>query len=92
MPILTFRTCNHLPVETGRWLNILREDRRCNSPAIADEFHYIFRCKAFEKNKTIVHPREIINMAKLSFKILLCTKNLQLKKLSKFITIICESV
>jgi hypothetical protein len=51
LPILKCRTYNHnLPVETGRWANIVKEERTCtlcNSPFIADEFHYIFRCEYF---------------------------------------------
>ena len=45
-PILKFRTSNHnLPIETGRWSNIPKYERFCNlcsSPAIGDEFHYLF--------------------------------------------------
>ena len=43
-----FRLCNHrLPIETGRWLNIPREERicnMCNQGCIGDEFHYLFKC------------------------------------------------
>lgn len=38
-----FRTCNHhLPIESGRWLNIPRQDRicpHCNLKDLGDEFH-----------------------------------------------------
>ena len=39
------------PIETGRWQNIERENRKCvlcNSDAIGDEYHYIFNCSAFD--------------------------------------------
>jgi hypothetical protein len=32
-----------LPIETGRWYNIPREDRKCNG--IGDEFHILFLCE-----------------------------------------------
>ncbi|CAG2256342.1 unnamed protein product [Mytilus edulis] len=42
------RTGNHrFPIETGRWENVARENRKCllcNSGDIGDEFHYIFMC------------------------------------------------
>ena len=42
-----FRLCNHrLPIETGRWLNIPREERICiicNQRCIGDEFHFLFK-------------------------------------------------
>ena len=43
-----FRTNNiKLPVETGRWENIPRNDRICRLcfTGIGDEFHYLFLCK-----------------------------------------------
>ena len=43
---MKFRTSNHyLHVETGRWRNILYENRLCaycNKNDIGDEFHYLF--------------------------------------------------
>ena len=46
-----FRTTNHkLPIETGRWNGIDRENRqwlKCNSRSIGDEFHYIMECHVF---------------------------------------------
>ena len=45
-PILKFRLSNHkLPVETGRWENIILDDRKyllCQSESIGNEFHYLF--------------------------------------------------
>ena len=43
-PLIQLRTRNHrLPIETGRWLHIPREERICNlcSDKIGDEFHVI---------------------------------------------------
>ena len=43
-----FRTCNHkLPIETGRWINVERNERKCifcDKNDIGDEFHYILVC------------------------------------------------
>lgn len=36
-----------LPIETGRWFNISRENRTCKlciCNKIVDEFHYLFNC------------------------------------------------
>ena len=50
------RTTNHkLPIETGRWNGIDRENRqclKCNSRSIGDEFHYIMECHFFTENRT----------------------------------------
>lgn len=49
--ICKFRTSNHnLPIETGRWMGINREDRICSlcDSGIGDEFHYLFICKNIE--------------------------------------------
>ena len=44
-----FRTCNFkLPIETGRWEDIPREERKCNIcnfNEIGDEYHYLFNCR-----------------------------------------------
>ena len=36
-----------LPIETGRWFNIERDDRICHlcNSDVGDEFHYIFNCR-----------------------------------------------
>ena len=42
------RTANHrLPVETGRWYNIPRNNRKCNfcNNAIGDEYHFMLECQ-----------------------------------------------
>jgi hypothetical protein len=51
------RTSNlHLPIETGRWANIPRQDRICTlcNENIGDEVHILFRCK----NQNIITLRE----------------------------------
>jgi hypothetical protein len=43
-----FRTSNlHLPIETGRWYNIPREERICHlcKETIGDEYHFLLVCK-----------------------------------------------
>ena len=49
--LLKFRTLNmKLPIETGRWQNLERENRKCSlcdSNDIGDEYHYIFNCSVF---------------------------------------------
>ena len=50
--LIRFRTSNHkLPIETGRYLNILRENRLCTlclANDIGDEYHYMFICEFFK--------------------------------------------
>jgi hypothetical protein len=50
-----FRTTNNkLPMETGRWNNIPRENRKCklcNRSQIGDEYHYIFECHYFNQKR-----------------------------------------
>ena len=45
-----FRTGNHrLPIETGRWYRIERQNRHCNLcqyQALGSEFHYILQCRS----------------------------------------------
>ena len=84
-----FRTCNNnLPIETGRWHNIPRENRvcqKCNLREIGDEFHYILNCKALTlqrkkclltkhiANRNIITFSEIMSSKKQSFLRKLCT-------------------
>jgi hypothetical protein len=95
--ILKFRTSNHkLPIETGRWRNVPRYERTCPfcpSPALADEFHYLFRCEYFDtvRRKYVAHKYLCFpNIYK--YKRLLCTSILkEIKNLSNFIKIIMSS-
>jgi hypothetical protein len=46
--ITKFRTSNlHLPIETGRWYNIPREERICHlcKETIGDEYNFLLVCK-----------------------------------------------
>jgi hypothetical protein len=46
--ITKFRTSNlHLPIETGGWYNIPREERICHlcKETIGDEYNFLFVCK-----------------------------------------------
>ena len=47
--IIKMRTSNHhLPIETGRWNNVLRNLRKCtlwNRNKLGDECHYLFVCE-----------------------------------------------
>jgi hypothetical protein len=44
--ITKFRLCNiRIPIETGRWQKITRENRKCtkcSKDVIGDEYHYLF--------------------------------------------------
>ena len=50
-----FQTTNtKLPIETGRWQNVIRENRfcsLCNNRQIGDEYHFIFECKFFNQKR-----------------------------------------
>ena len=48
---MQIRTRNHrLPIETGRWQKIQREERVCNlcKSEIGDEFHYVLVCQTLK--------------------------------------------
>ena len=96
--LLKFRTSNHnLPIETGRWSGIPREDRLCplcNSPAIADEFHYLFKCPALSEDRIILLSNEYFNWPNLiKMKKLLCSsKTKTLRNLSQFIKIVTKKL
>ena len=53
--MIKFRTANHkLPIEVGRWENIVYEDRKCNfceKNELGDEFHYLFICSYFQNER-----------------------------------------
>jgi len=90
-PILKFRTSNHiLPIETGRWQNILPDNRickLCNSTQIGDEFHYLFRCQALSIQRLSFIPKQYYTWPNLGkMKLLMNSKKAnQLKCLSKFL-------
>ena len=54
-----------LPIETGRWFNIERDDRiyyLCNSD-VGDEFHYIFNCTFLSAERNEYIPSYYTNRA-----------------------------
>ena len=93
-----FRCGNHrLPVETGRWHNTPRTDRLCilcDSSDTGDEFHYIFSCDYFKKErKQYLSSFYCNNVNTLKFEQLFGSKNIvELEKLCKFIRFICLKV
>ena len=89
-----FRTTNHhLPIETGRWQSIERNNRKClycNKNDLGDEYHYLFVCSFFKlaRNQCLsFYYRENANT--LKFKQLFETKDhVTLRKLCKFINVV----
>ena len=92
--LLKFRTSNHyLPVETGRWNNILIEDRictLCNAMDIGDKFHYLFICHFFHNSRVqLIHPYYYTRPCTYKFRELMENKRIStLKKLACFINVI----
>ena len=95
-----FRTGNaRLPIETGRWKDIPRENRfcnLCNRNEIGDEFHYLFDCtdnflkqarQTFIPNYYYTHP----NTYKYN-QLFNVTNRTTLIKLCRFISNIIERV
>ena len=80
-----------LPIETGRWYGIDRENRqclKCNSRSIGDEFHYIMECHFFfAENRTQLISRYLTQRPTiLKFKKIMCTsEKTKLEKLCSFI-------
>ena len=64
------RTVNHkLPVETGRYRNIPRNQRfctLCNENILCDEFHIIFKCKKLVELRKKFLPHCILNQSNIS--------------------------
>ena len=90
--ITKLRTSNlHLPIETGRWYNIPREDRICTlcNENIGDEYHILFVCK----NNAIVQLRNkylpeyyVVNPNRFKFEGLLSFCNVKVyRKFSVYI-------
>ncbi len=52
---INYRLCNnYLPIETGRWRQLDRHNRKCtlcDSSAIGDEFHFVFECTYFGETR-----------------------------------------
>ena len=92
-----FRTGNvKLPIETGRWFNIERDDRICHlcNSDVGDEFHYIFNCTCLSAERNEHTPSYYPNIASaFSFFHLFSThKKSLLCKLCKYLQIVIERV
>ena len=88
-----FRCCNlKLPIETGRWENIPRENRLCqlcNLQNIGNEYHYLFECtyvniERLRLKYVPAYYRNNPNIHKMKGNIAICNIN-HLKKLSIFL-------
>ena len=57
-----FRTSNYwLPIEVGRWTNVERHNRLCQSCEIGEEFHYVLQCPNFVTERKIIIPKILFN-------------------------------
>ena len=86
-----YRTTNHrLPIEVGRWNNVIRNDRKCelcNLDEIGDEYHYLLVCSHFSDTRSRYIDRTYYtypNMYKF-VNLITTTDNNVLLKLCKFI-------
>ena len=93
-----YRTCNHrLPIETGRWTNIDRNERYCllcNSNKIGDEYNYILECQTcMHERKKLLGDYYCNRVNTVKFKMLFQSKNCPLlKNTCKFIKYINTNV
>ena len=94
--IVNYRMCNNrLPVETGRWVGLERNQRvcnLCNNGDIGDEFHYIFRCSYFsDKRKRYIGFLNLMNANTLDFAKIMCEQDTNiLTKLCIFVNIVMQ--
>jgi hypothetical protein len=59
------RTSNYrLPIEVGRWTNVERHNRWCQSCEIGDEFHYVLHCPNFVTERKIIIPKILFQQTK----------------------------
>ena len=60
-----FRMSNHkLPIETGRWRGIPRNDRicpKCQNNVLGDEHHFLFECPTFLESRSKLMKRYYYN-------------------------------
>ena len=93
-----FRCSNHkLPIETGRWSNIARNERYCNlctSNTLGDEFHYILECPSLlNDRKLLLGNYYCTRVNVIKFRDLFTKNDISiLRKLCKFIKIINSKV
>ena len=95
-----FRTCNFkLPIETGRWQNIPRNQRKCqicSKDEIGNEYHYLFNCNSDVISNARMKYLPIFYTQRpntYKFTTLFNTKDeILLKKLCKFLSVIEKRV
>ena len=80
-----FRTGNHkLPIETGRWSHIERNNRLCqicNTRKLGDEYHYVLECPVFNNvRKLYLKKYYIQNVNVIKLKSLFQSRNLKILK------------
>ena len=82
-----FRTTNHkLPIEKGRWENILLERNQrtcniCNRNALGDENHFLLECDFFNAQRKLFIPKYYWKHCNsLKFSSLLSAVNINLLK------------
>lgn len=95
--LIQIRTRNHrLPIETGRWQQIDRDERCCHlcRSEIGDEFHYILVCNKLKNVRKLYLPNYChIRPNVIKFKNLMQSKNISvLRKLSIFLEHIFSSL
>lgn len=89
-----FRCGSHrLPIETGRWQGITRDNRVCHlidSNDIGNEYHYVMICHSMKADRKKFLSEYFWKYPNTCKFILLfnCTNAIQLEKLCKFIKII----
>ena len=89
--MIDFRLCNNrLPVETGRWAGVERNERKCvlcDRNDVGDEFHYLLSCSFFATDRKCIIQHNHRNSANvLMFQNIMTEKEEnKLVKLSKFI-------
>ena len=79
-PLIRFRTLNHrLPIQTGRWNDVPRNERlctKCNLGDIGDEFHYALVCPFFNEFRKKYIPCKFWKYPNIvRFKLLFDTSN-----------------
>ena len=93
-----FKCGNHkLPIVVGRYTGIPKTERLCNlcdTKSLGDEFHYIFQCTAFKKERTTYINKHFLKHPKtLKMEILFTNDNpLYLSKLATLCGIIMVSM
>ena len=86
---------NHLPIEKGRWSGIERSERKCKMcflNEVGDEFHYLFRCNAFDKERThTLTMSQCRNPHIYTFRNMNTNSTKKLIKLAKFLFIVMKN-